>query len=202
VREDVRLTYVLGDRFVVDPGDCPGLRSAGLRVDTRIGMSGDSALSAAPFGEWRAPPRVVRFWLVLLVSYEFAMALTAASFVLRYGLSGTAVAAFPVAFALGPAWMLKRLRRVGVAITATEIVVVGPMRTWRVPIDDAAEFAAEVRTGGNGQPTISLRRRSGGSVGLSIFNRNGFVSQMSRLAHSLELQAAQLNAALDNARRA
>jgi hypothetical protein len=139
-------------------------------------------------------------WVVLLVSYEFVMALSAASLVSRYGLSGLAVGLFPVAFALGLAWMLKRLRGVGVAMTATEIVVVGPLRTWRVPIDDAAEFLAEVRPGSNRQPTISSRRRSGRSVGLWIFNCNGFVWQMRRLANGLEPQAAQFNAALTEAK--
>lgn len=71
-----------------------------------------------------------------------------------------------------------------------------------MPIDDVAEFVAEVRADGHGQPTISLRRRSGGSIGLWIFNRNGFIWRMMRLAQSLEPQATELNAVLLHARNA
>jgi hypothetical protein len=97
-----------------------------------------------------------------------------------------------------PARMLRRLRQMRVVIGSEGALVVGALRTWRVPLADAVEFVAEVRAGNN--PTISLRRRGASSIGLWIFNRNGFVWHMRRLAASLEPRARELNVALQGGR--
>jgi hypothetical protein len=87
-----------------------------------------------------------------------------------------------------------RMRRMRVSITSSEVVIVGPLRTTRVPISDAQLFSAEVRPiGNNGQPMIALRCRGTEPVHIWALSRNGFVWDLRRLARGLQPLADELN---------
>lgn len=153
------------------------------------------------FGTWRASRRVV-----LLSGGYFA--------VLAIGFGGCGVWAtvrfFPVGAVFLPlfgplayslaraAWRIPSSR---VEIGSDGVLVVGPLRTWRLPLTDVTEFRAVIAAGNNGQPTIELVSRRRRPIRLWIFNRNGFVWQMRRLAQNLEPDAGALNQALTAARR-
>jgi hypothetical protein len=87
----------------------------------------------------------------------------------------------------------------GVWVASEAVFIRGPGTAARVPLADAERFVAEVR--GN-QPTVSLERRDSGSIGIWALNRNGFMWEYKRLTHKLEPVAAELNEALEHAKRA
>jgi len=135
------------------------------------------------------------FASVALVSAAVAIELSVSRF--PTGLLVLPVLA-PVAYAAGRmAW---RVRSANVTIDSAGVLVAGPWRTVRVPLEDATEFRALVVPGKNGQPTIELVRRHGHPIRLWIFNRDGFVWQMQRLAENLQPDAKALNHALSEAR--
>ncbi|MGO9977118.1 MAG: hypothetical protein ACLP01_30810 [Solirubrobacteraceae bacterium] len=88
-------------------------------------------------------------------------------------------------------------------ITPDEVIVAGPQRTWRVPLEQAEGFVAEVRPGNKGQPTVSLRRKAGRSIGIWALNRNGFIWSFifMRMVSGLQPVADDLNARLAVAKR-
>ena len=90
----------------------------------------------------------------------------------------------------------RRIPAAGVTISPDGVVIAGPFRTWHVPLSEAETFVAEVRAGSNGQPTVSLKRRTARSIGIWALNRNGFIWQLKRLVAKLEPVANELNANL------
>jgi hypothetical protein len=95
------------------------------------------------------------------------------------------------------AWISWRIVHARVVITPDHVLVAGPVRTRRVPLDEAEGFAAGIR--GN-QPTITLSWRGHRSLGIWIFNRNGFMWQFKQLAQKLEPRAQELSEALADAK--
>ena len=94
-----------------------------------------------------------------------------------------------------------RFWHVGVSITSNEVLIIGPVRTKRVPISDAREFITDVRlTGGNGQPMICLNRYGTSPVNIWALSRNGFVWNLRRLTAGLQPLADELNQHLSEAR--
>jgi hypothetical protein len=88
-----------------------------------------------------------------------------------------------------------RIPRTGVTITSTEVVIVGPFRTWQVPLSDADHFVAGTGASGN-QPTVSLSRKTGRSIGIWALNRNGFIWNFKRIVASLQPTVETLNSSL------
>jgi hypothetical protein len=92
-----------------------------------------------------------------------------------------------------------RIPRTGVTITSREVVIIGPFRTWQVPLSEADRFVAGSGASGN-QPTVSLRRKTGRSIGIWALNRNGFIWNFKRMVASLQPTAETLNSSLVRAK--
>jgi len=163
------------------------------------------------YGSWTAPART-RLLLCALFALAGLSALVLFIVMITSVAHGREQDRFALAAVLVPvtaaiiyfaARTAVRVRRMKVSITSREVVIVGPLRTTRVPISDAQLFSAEVRpVGNNGQPMIALRRRGTEPVHIWALSRNGFVWDLRRLAAALQPLADELNERLWEAKSA
>jgi hypothetical protein len=157
------------------------------------------------YGCWTAPRRTRQLLALLssLVSLSTAGACAVALVRVVHGREPGSIALLPVMAAavyLGVRTAF-RIRQMSLSITSREVVIVGPLRTTRVPISEAQQFFAEVRpVGRNGQPMIALRRAGAEPVNVWALSRNGFVWNSQRLAASLHPLAGELNQWLSEAK--
>jgi hypothetical protein len=146
-----------------------------------------------------APPWVRAFWCALSAMLA-AVGIGTAVVAIAAFFQGTAIAlvCIPPMAALG--WLAgkaaMRIPRSGVTIAPQEVIIAGPLRTWHVPLSEAEAFIAEVRAGNSGQPTVSLERKAGRSIGIWALNRNGFIWNFKRMVTALQPIADDLNARL------
>jgi hypothetical protein len=159
------------------------------------------------YGEWRTTPGMRWFWGTLTAAILLLLAaLAVAALIATIGGDVYALLVLVITAALAylAGLACSRVNSAGVSIGAEEVVVVGPLRTVRVPTRHADVFVAEVRPGGlgSGQPTIALRYDNSRSIGLWAFNRYASAAKFDELVAELEPRTRELNAALAQAKLA
>src|SRR5271166_1386539 len=145
----------------------------------------------------RTAPKRVRacscLWWLLISVLGFGLSLAA----IQGARQGTPALLLlvPLAASLGCLALRTALRvlRSGVTISGETVVVLGPVRTRRVPLAEAENFVPGLGVAGR-QPTISLRRGRQPSVGVWAPTRSGFVWGMERLGDAFQQLAAELTA--------
>ena len=145
----------------------------------------------------RTAPKRVRacscLWWLLISVLGFGLSLAA----IQGARQGTPALLLivPLAASLGclAARTALRVLRSGVTINDETVVVLGPVRTRRVPLAEAENFAPGLGAAGR-QPTISLRRGREPSVGVWAPTRSGFVWILKRLVDAFQQLAAELTA--------
>lgn len=152
---------------------------------------------------WKAPLRVRAFWCVWCLLFALTALGVGVAAVVGIAKGEEVADAIFLLVVLAPLGYIAtkaalRIGQTGVTISRDAVVVVGPLRTRRVLLSEAATFRAEVL--GNKQPTVGLHCVHGRVIAIWALNRNGFIWSFKRLLRELEPVAAELNERLAQAK--
>jgi hypothetical protein len=87
----------------------------------------------------------------------------------------------------------RRLARCGLWLSRDEILVVGPLRSWRLGVGEAVGFEPGVQGGGNGTPCPVLERTNGRPIGVWALGRDGLIASNRRFLGELRPLCEELN---------
>jgi hypothetical protein len=87
----------------------------------------------------------------------------------------------------------RRLGRCGLWMSAEEVVVNGPLRTWTLSVGEVDRFEPGVLGARNGIPSPTLRRTDGRLIGVWALGREGLISSYRGYLEELRPLCDELN---------